>query len=87
MRRRDFIAGLGSAVILPRAASAQQPAMPVVGFFFSGSPEPAQLAEFSKGLSEMGFVEGRNVAIEYRFGRNDPSRTSDLIADCTAARF
>ena len=86
MRRRQFIAGLGSTAAWLVAARAQQPAMPVIGFVFSGSPEPAQMAEFSKGLSEMGFVEGRNVAIEYRFAHSDLARLPELAADLVRRR-
>jgi putative tryptophan/tyrosine transport system substrate-binding protein len=70
MRRRDFIkAVVGSSVAWPLAARAQQPAMPVIGFFRRGPPEAgaSMLAAFRKGLSETGFVEGRNVQIEYRW--------------------
>src|SRR5438552_310979 len=87
--RRDFIGLLGSAaaggVVWPIAARAQQPAMPVVGFLNSASPGPyARLvAVFLKGLNAAGFVEGRNVAIEYRWaeGRNDrlPALADDLV--------
>jgi putative ABC transport system substrate-binding protein len=75
MRRREFIAGLGSAAAWPLAARAQQPAMPVVGFIGTESPRlfETQLRAFHQGLREVGYVEGRNVAIEYRWagGRID----------------
>jgi hypothetical protein len=67
MRRREFIAGLGgAAVALPLAAQAQQPALPVVGLRTPEAAEPLTAA-FRGGLAETGFVEGRNVAIEYRY--------------------
>src|SRR5262245_49747735 len=69
MRRRDFITLLGSgAVVWPLAANAQQPPMPVIGYLYLGAAEPSThlVAAFRKGLSEMGYVEGRNVSIEFR---------------------
>ena len=70
MRRREFIAGLGGAVALPRAMFAQSVNMPLIGFLDSGSragmTEP--LAGFHRGLGEIGFTEGQNVAVEYRWG-------------------
>ena len=86
MRRRDIIKGIvGLLVVWPVAAGAQQPAMPVVGFVNMASAKDytRQLAAFLKGLSETGYVDGQNVAIEYRWaeGRNDrlPAMVADLV--------
>jgi len=72
LRRREFIAGLGVAAAWPIAVGAQQPTMPVVGALFASSPEQtaARVAAFGGGLSETGYVEGRKVAIEYRWAYN-----------------
>jgi putative tryptophan/tyrosine transport system substrate-binding protein len=85
MRRRDFIAGLGgSAVAWPLAAGAQQrPAMPVIGYLSARSSESdvAMLAAFRRGLNEAGYVEGRNLAIEYRFADGQYNRLLALGTD------
>ena len=70
MRRRDFVRLLGGVAAWPLAAQAQQSGLPVVGYLSTGSPEADAtpfLAAFRKGLGEMGFVEGKNVAFEYRW--------------------
>src|SRR5947207_11852583 len=68
MQRRQFLIGLtGTGIGWPLSARAQQPAVPMIGYVGSGSPDADTqvLAPFRKGLSEMGYVEGRNLAIEY----------------------
>ncbi len=85
MRRREFIAGLGSAAVWPLAALAQQQTMPVVGFLHNGaSAEWTQLglvAAFNQGLNDGGFIDRRNVTIEYRWANLQNDRLPDLAAD------
>jgi putative tryptophan/tyrosine transport system substrate-binding protein len=82
MRRREFIAGLGAAAS-PILARAQQQPMPVIGILAGSSPERSTfgVAAFRKGLGEAGYIEGRNVAIEYRYAFNDSNRLPALAAD------
>ena len=86
MRRRELMLALGGAMTAARALQAQQKAMPVIGFLGSTSPGPYTpfVAAFRQGLSETGYVEGQNVAIEYRWaeGRYDllPALAADLVS-------
>src|SRR5215471_11495332 len=88
IRRRDFITLLGGATAAwPVAARAQQTAVPpVIGLLDTGAPEPSTVAAFLKGLGETGFVEGRNVAIEYRWAHNELDRLPELAADLVRHR-
>src|SRR5271166_4190295 len=84
MQRRKFITLLGgAAAIWPLVARARQPALPVVGFLSLGSPQSGsvRLAPFWQGLNETGYVEGQNVAIEYRWAQDQADRLPDLAAD------
>jgi putative ABC transport system substrate-binding protein len=84
IRRREFIGLLGGgAAVWPFAARAQQAAMPVIGYLASGSPAPIEsvVAAFRQGLGEIGFVEGQDVAIEYRWAEGQYHRLPALAAD------
>jgi ABC-type uncharacterized transport system substrate-binding protein len=83
MRRREFITLLGTSVALPVAVRAQQPATPVIGFLRNTDAASSEqlLAAFRQGLAENGYVEGRNLTIEYRWADNHDDRLPSLIAD------
>jgi putative tryptophan/tyrosine transport system substrate-binding protein len=87
--RRQFITLLGVAVMAwPITAGAQQPTMPVIGYLGAGSPEADAnlITAFRKGLGEAGFVEGRNVAIEFRWAHNDTALLPGLAVDLVRRR-
>jgi putative tryptophan/tyrosine transport system substrate-binding protein len=85
IRRREFIAGVGGAVAWPLGAQAQQPAMPVIGYLGLGAPQPRgrRLEALREGLVDAGFIEGKNLAIEYRWASGNlrlfPTLAADLV--------
>ena len=85
LKRREFITLVGGAAAWSRAARAQQPAMPVMGFLGATSPGPyaAIVAAVRQGLKESGYVEGQNLAIEFRWADNQLDRFVAGAAACT----
>jgi putative ABC transport system substrate-binding protein len=83
MRRRDFIRAIALSSAWPLAARAQQQAIPVVGFLNAASPGPLrqQIAAFLEGLNQSGYVEGKNVRVEYRWAEGQYDRLPALVAD------
>jgi putative tryptophan/tyrosine transport system substrate-binding protein len=84
MNRREFIAGLGSAAAWPLTARAQRAANPVIGVlapFALGDYWRPRLAGLHRGLADIGYVEGRNLAVEYRWAEDHYERLPDLAAD------
>src|SRR6266851_3953878 len=84
MKRREFITLIGGAAMTwSPGVRAQQPAVPVIGFLHVAFPGPyaQHLAAFRQGLKQSGYVEGQNVAIEYRWANNETDRLPELAAD------
>ncbi len=83
MRRRDFLAAIAGAAGVPQVATAQQRRMPTIGYLYAGSLTEGQdnLEAFRRGLAENGYVEGRNVAFEFREARDDVARLPELARD------
>src|SRR6516225_9382498 len=84
--RRELLAAIGGAAAWPLAARAQQPAMPVVGLLHSSSTDTSRLRAFRQGLKDTGFIEGENVAIEYRSANDQTERLSGLAAELVQRR-
>jgi hypothetical protein len=87
LKRREFITLLGGAsVAWPLVAQAQQAAMPVVGFLHPSSPEPFRVRAFRQGLKDAGFIEGENVAVEYRWADDQIDRLPALATELVQRR-
>ena len=86
IKRREFIAGLGSAAAWPLAARAEQPAMPVVAFINGGAADALWSTAFRKGLSETGYVEGQSVTVESHWLDGQYDRLPALMADLVRRR-
>ena len=88
MKRREFITLLGGATAWPQAVQAQQSAMPVIGFLGQGTPETDAdlVAALRKGLKEIDFVEGQNVAIDFRWPNGQSERLPELATDLVRRR-
>jgi putative ABC transport system substrate-binding protein len=88
VKRREFMTLLGGAAAWPLAARAQQTALPVVGYLNLGSPESdsSRLTGLRRGLNQSGYVEGRNLVIEYRWAGNQVDRLPALAADLVKLR-
>ena len=84
IERRKFVSLVGGVAVWPLGARAQQPAMPVIGFLHLTSPEARErevLAAYHRGLSDIGYVEGKNVAFEYRWAQGHNDRLAPLVAE------
>src|SRR5215468_6985144 len=86
MRRREFIAGLGGATAWPVLVRAQQAALPVIGVIDGGFADPKLMAPFKQGLGDLGYVEGQNVTIEYRWADGRYDRLPELAAEFVRRR-
>src|SRR5271168_1256619 len=89
IKRREFIAGLGGAVAWPLTAGAQQAALPVVGYVGGGSADDASsdyMAAFRKGIGETGYLDGKNVTVEYHWLEGQFDRLPALMADLVRRR-
>jgi putative ABC transport system substrate-binding protein len=89
MRRRELLLLVGGAMAAAHSLHAQQNAIPVIGSFHSGSPGPvaSNVAAFRQGLSETGYIEGQNVAIEYRWAEGRYDRLPALAAELVGSKF